>query len=298
MKLKLNIFYKETLWWAFDSWEKRNEILKEYEKNWFYEVKKGDTIYNIFKNLADSNNFLSLTNNPNFPKNIKVWDKISFELQDENSAELTINSKTYILNLTNNEVIDTNKEAKNTLSSMHKEILENIEQNRDKFVQKAFDLLKLWTKPELPDNFSQQTIELENQLLWPKYKNNPEAERALKILSILNLDTSISIDKAFNKISSILDDPKLGPIDKHNIVKYLKEHYLWEMTKQIENGYDVVWFKENWEPIEKAHYSYMSDIWKWIELSNKLTKKYPKYNFENYQMIADPEWGLVYTNNF
>jgi len=117
--LKINIFFKETMGgWDY---EHTKHVHPENYDLVKYTVAKWDTLYSVLNFLWKENSIpkeltqkaISLSNS-----NIKPGDKISFEQQDNNSAELTINWKTEIINFK-----ETN-ETKNTLWDIQKEILQ------------------------------------------------------------------------------------------------------------------------------------------------------------------------------
>lgn len=94
-------------------------------KNWidYYIVQNWDTLYSISKDFSkkilNENSFWkneaqkTVENLPRFIlknkekfQDIKVWDKISFFLWDLNNFTLTINEKEYILNITDERLIE------------------------------------------------------------------------------------------------------------------------------------------------------------------------------------------------
>jgi len=323
-----------------------------------YTVNKWDTLYSVLNKLWENNwipkdlvkKALHETNT-----DIKPGDKITFELQDNNSAELTINNETIIIN---------NNEESEQISELGKqfkeEIASNLETRDEKLTEIYNDLEDLLKEVELnnwalADGYYDKVLEIQQTLYSPKYKDNPEAQRAIKLVNILALPGDVSVAEAVTTISTALDDPKISFLNKQRLVKFIKENFILDLAENLWDGQYTMdyekWVKiarkliekypdkfkdfekvinvlelrwdisiekiintiskvfddEKISPLIKEKVSlflkenylwYLSDFEKGIEISNKLTEKYPEYDFENFMLVADPEWWEVYTNNF
>lgn len=163
------------------------------------------------------------------------------------------------------------KKFKDSLTWLNKELLKNLD-NKWEIVQinKEFNniLRQINKEDKLNLDFQNKLLQIQKKLYSPEIKNNNIAKVILEIINFIS-ELSFEIpEKDINKISNILDNPNIPSLLKKQFADFLKNHYL---------------------PHIKGT--------KYVEITNNLTLKYPKYNLDNSVLVPDPEWWYVYTNN-
>ena len=253
IKKHVNVYYGIDSMW-------RNEGI---DLNDSYEVKRWDTMYSILSKLIKDNNypkeFLKLTNLPNFPKNIKPGDKISFWLVNSISWELTINNDLYVLNignymsnLPNDEVVIhignpeksiDKKEISNNTSEALKNLIEEIWPISEE-LKNIYNVLGSFLKIE--DFSKDEVINMRSKLnddykklLWPKYKDDPKAQEAIEIYNVIFLPEDTSVEKIVTTISKAFDDKEIPQGIKLKLVKYLTKSFLPNMIAHVPTLNDV-----------------------------------------------------------
>lgn len=254
---KINVFYKETM----------GHYHPESYDGQAYEVKKWDTLYSVLNYIWQENwipkNLIKLAINTVEKKWIKIkpGDKIFFELQDNNSAELIIiqNWKEHIYTIRNskeNEVIDATNTELNTIIYQLNEVIENQDEYIKQIWKKLLSIINSYRENlEYPKNTFENLVKIEQKLYSPKYRNNPEAKKLIWIINILTLQPE-QPDIENDLVKSFEIQPMLN---RHKLAKFLAN--------------------------DLPNYSL-----KGTKIANNLITKYPKYNFYNSYTVSDPEW--------
>jgi len=278
----------ESFWLKFEEQYDLNE----------YTIKEWDTSFSILNWMAKqewiSDKFKSkintLVHKYKELSNIQIWDKISLLVQDDNQIQVICDTKKwkqiYIINLVNNTIssLDDNQnevitESKWWLNALKQWILKELSENLNSELENIRnDIMKflLSDKFTLKDNnifFNYQNI-----LYSPKYENNKIALEYRKVIDVLTLPWDVSEKDAIDTILKVFADKNITKLTKIKLAKHLKETFFWYLTTYIDN-------------------SYIPDAEKWVKIVNELTKRFPKYNFDNFVMVSDPEWWeVIYTN--
>jgi len=269
--MKIKVYYDFWRWWSFEYREpsvydnsKEKHIHPENYDWQTYEVKQNDTLYSVLNYLWKENwipaelvtQAIASTNSK-----IKPWDKISFELQDSNSAELTINNKTYII-YNDGRVIETSNDVdkfKLDFNNLQKEILETLWNNQE-IIKKLNEILS-WEK----DMNANELVKYQDKL----YKSNDRLQHIVWLVLEVKIREYENPHELIDDINTILNS-NLSVLTKHLFVKYLKKH-----------DFNLKW----------------SDS---IKVFNHILNKYPKYKkiIENYiQYTVDPTDGEIAATN-
>ena len=269
----------ETLWSGFE---------KQYNLDG-YTVKEWDTSFSIL-NWMLKEEWISVKYKSKISKlvhkykelsNIKVWDKFSLLEQDDNQIQITYNSgkweKVYNINLLNNTIIsleDKQKEvidkSKWWLDNLKQWILKELTENLNPELENIRnDVIKFLSSDKFTLEDNNTIIGYQNKLYLPECRNNKIAIEYRKVIDVLALLVDVKVEDAVYTISKIFEDKNITKSTKLRLAKYIRENFSW----------------------------YLSNFWKWIEIINKLTEKFPNYKFDNYVMVSDPEWWEpIYTN--
>ncbi len=165
------------------------------------------------------------------------------------------------------EVIDKSKWWLDNLKQwILKELTENLNPELENIRNDVIKFLSS-DKFTLEDNYN--FVKYQNKLYSPKYENNKIAIEYRKVIDVLTLPWDVSVKDTVNTISKVFEDKNITKLTKIRLAKCLRETFFW----------------------------YLSNSWKGVEITNKLMLKFPKYKFDNYVMVSDPEWWEpIYTN--
>jgi len=211
-----------------------------------YKVKPWDTMYSLMKNDPEAKKFLTLTKLSTFPKNIKPGDIVSFQLDDNNIAEITINNTVYILNLDRNLVTYNHPEIKNIEYETKKLNEVIIENHLNKIIQAVLNWLPNW-------KFKPDQVKLLQQL--DKITRNSDYN--LIIQFFLNYIWPIdSLETLKSYLGPIYQSKKINSETKKLFAKFLKKYVIWLAWEEVDWWYihdplkedKLIWFLEKIAP--------------------------------------------------
>jgi len=270
---------------------------KKYNPDW-YTIKEWDTSFSVLNWMLKEewiddkfkNKINKLCHKYDELSNIHIWDKFNLLVQDDNQIQIVFDTKqwkqVYTINLVNDTILsikDKQKEvidnSKWWLDSLKQWILKELSENLNPELESIRnDVIKFLSSDKFTLEDNNKFFDYQNILYSPKYENNKIAIEYRKVIDVLTLPWDVLVGDAVNTISKVFEDKDITKNTKIRLAKCLRETFFWYLTEKVDDGY-------------------VSDPWKWIEIINELTKKFPQYDFDDYVMVSDPEWWeIIYTN--
>jgi len=165
------------------------------------------------------------------------------------------------------------------LDSLRQWILTKLSENLNpKLESIRNDIIKFLSSDKFTLKDNSKFFDYQNILYSSKYENNKIAIEYRKVIDILTLPWDVSVDDAVDTISKVFEDKDITKSTKIRLAKCLRENFFWDLGDSLGD-------------------KYIKNPWKWVDIVNNLTQKFPQYNFDDYVMVPDPEWWEpIYTN--
>jgi len=148
----------------------------------------------------------------------------------------------WIYEKTDDKIKESKEVSKNTSEALQN-LLDNIAPMSEslKKIYESIDILLQSDSFSLSEsmNIQSKLTDEYRKLLWPKYKNNPKGQEAIKIYKVIFLSEDTSIEETVDTISEVFDDKKIPQGIKLKLAKYLRTGILPYIVDKIPSLSDI-----------------------------------------------------------